>query len=293
MMPAPDHGGIMAVVVTYNPDDELAARLKVIAPQVAGITVVDNHSEATALARLRSICSQQKYQLMENKDNLGVATALNQGIRAAAQTGSHWVVTMDQDTLARPDMIDILLETHRAFPQSESVGAIGSNYAGRQRAPEHGEYQVAKTVITAGSLIAVSAFNQIGGFSDELFIDGVDEDFCLRLRRSGYVVLRATKIGMAHPIGSQTRHRFLWRDVGVSNHSALRHYYMTRNRLLLIARHFRFEPGWCFSQLLTQMKMSILVLLFEKAKLQKFRAMLQGVGHALIGRTGKLSNGPA
>ena len=188
-------------------------------------------------------------------------------------------------------MIEFLCHAFAAYPKPETIAVIGSTYEGMRggSGDNLSKYVVEPTVITAGSLTSVAAFEEVGGFRDDLFIDGVDEDFCLRVRRAGYAVLRATEVGMEQPIGAQARARFVWRDVGISNHSAIRHYYMTRNRWILIANHFVFDSRWVVQQLVVQLKMVAFVIFFESNKLKKMCAMLVGFAHSIFGRTGKFS----
>jgi rhamnosyltransferase len=290
-----ERNSISAVVVSYNPDETFPERLQALEPQVSQIIIVDNNSNLAVKSILRRIASERGYCLLENQENVGVAAGLNQGIGAAQAGVGTWVVTMDQDTIPLANMTQILLDAWKHCETTHNIAIIGSNYSGRARAMSattnsNDGAQLAKTVITAGSLISIEAFYKVEGFRQELFIDGVDEDFCLRLRRSGYSILRANSVGIIQPIGAQTRHNLLGREVGVSNHSPTRHYYMTRNRSVLIARHMRFDPTWCFSQLFVQMKMIALVTLFEADKIAKLRAMALGFCHALVGRTGRLTD---
>jgi rhamnosyltransferase len=45
-------------------------------------------------------------------------------------------------------------------------------------------------VMTSGCLTNLAIWDESGGFSDELFIDEVDHDYCLNVRRHGYRVVR-------------------------------------------------------------------------------------------------------
>jgi rhamnosyltransferase len=44
-------------------------------------------------------------------------------------------------------------------------------------------------VITSGSFIPISIFNDVGFMREELFIDFVDIDWCLRARAKGYEIV--------------------------------------------------------------------------------------------------------
>jgi rhamnosyltransferase len=287
----PSSANICAVVVTFHPDEGFAARVSKLADQVKRTIVVDNSGNGVIEANISSLSQSANIQLIENSTNVGVATALNQGVRTALRQSFKWVLTMDQDTMPSKRMIEFLCNSFAAYPKPETIAVIGSAYEGMRGGggDNPSKYVAERTVITAGSLTSVAAFEKAGGFREDLFIDGVDEDFCLRVRRAGYAVLRATEVGMEQSIGAQTRARFIWRGVGISNHSAVRHYYMTRNRWILMANHLLFDWRWVVQQLIVQMKMVAFVLLFESNKLKKMCAMLLGFFHSISGRRGKLS----
>jgi GT2 family glycosyltransferase len=63
-------------------------------------------------------------------------------------------------------------------------------------------------VITSGNLLKVSAFERIGGFREDLFIDSVDFDFCLRLKKSGYRIMRCNQAILYHSLGERKEIQF-------------------------------------------------------------------------------------
>ena len=67
---------VMAVVVTYFPDEDLEKRLVVILKQVACICVVDNTDDKKIACQIRSrVESLQRSEInfVSNGDNLGIA----------------------------------------------------------------------------------------------------------------------------------------------------------------------------------------------------------------------------
>ena len=44
-------------------------------------------------------------------------------------------------------------------------------------------------------------FDKIGGFDEKLFIDGVDFDFCIRMRKAGYGILRSNNVYLLQEVG--------------------------------------------------------------------------------------------
>ncbi len=153
--------------------------------------------------------------LIQNEENLGVATALNQGFRWAQENKFAWMLTMDQDSIPLPEMVHYLCSAYADYDQHEKLAVIGSNYLPSADAPKP-EYDrrigragscwvEARDVITSGSLISIRAVEALGPFEDDLFIDSVDHEFCLRARRHGWKTIIALPTGMLHFLAPRSR----------------------------------------------------------------------------------------
>jgi rhamnosyltransferase len=134
----------------------------------------------------------------------------------------------------------------------------------------------------------VEALNQIGGFREDLFIDYVDYDVCLRLRASGWKVAVEPAAVLRHTIGAQTPHRLLWLvPVDSSNHSPDRQYYKYRNYVLLARdRTLQVDLRSMVLDAAALLWQPVKIMLFERDRRQKLRAMGQGVTDGIRGRTG-------
>jgi len=53
--------------------------------------------------------------------------------------------------------------------------------------------------MTSGNLLNLHAVKQIGGFSEDLFIDRVDQEYCLRLRMNNFRVIQVNFVVFDHP----------------------------------------------------------------------------------------------
>src|SRR5437762_5458329 len=183
----PTRENVCAVVVTYFPEGDLLSRLQRLRPQVAQVVVVDNGTTGEAANSLQAAESELRITLIRNGCNLGIATALNQGAQWAAEQGYQWILTLDQDTESDPTMVESLTSVYRSCEFAEKVAVVGPNF--RQafnnkpfyEFAEVGErsYRELKTVITSGSLTSLRAFQVIGGFREDFFIDCVDLEYCL------------------------------------------------------------------------------------------------------------------
>ncbi|HET7565710.1 MAG TPA: glycosyltransferase family 2 protein [Gemmatimonadaceae bacterium] len=294
-MIAPAKDNICAIIVTFHPDAELPHRVAQIASQVRRVIIVDNHSDDAAIGMLRRLASDGTIQLILNDDNYGVATALNQGVREAMRQGFAWALLFDQDSVVLPSMVDVLTEVYQDYPAKDRIAVIAANYwtmpthelAVSSRGADGRSWVERKVAISSGSLIAMSHVPLVGPFRDDLFIDEVDSEYCLRARTHGLKVLMTREPVMQHSLGAPQIRRFLWRTVRPSNHSALRWYYMTRNPIVLAKHYWRTDTAWIAGCIYDHLKMTTKVLLYEQDRLAKLRQMLRGGWHGIQGRLGK------
>lgn len=289
---------VCGVIVTYNPDCSIRENVRALLPQVGSVIVVDNGSTGSSMACLLELQSWDNVTLISNGANLGIATAFNIGIRKAGETGCQWLATFDQDSLAPAGFIASLLATAEQCPFHDQVALI----APRLHDPvtglsgSHGSkgesvaFEEVPVTISSGCLLRYEAFEKAGLFDEALFIDYVDHEYCLRLRRAGFRLIESKSAVLEHRIGATTRHAILGIPVKVTNHSPLRRYYMTRNRLLLYWRYGRYFPIWAVNDCFCMLKELVGIVLFEEQKSAKLAMMLLGLVHCLTGRRGPLSS---
>jgi rhamnosyltransferase len=292
-LPLPVPQVVCAVVVTYYPDSGLVDRIEKVIKQVAQMVIVDNGSSEQHIAQIRKIADKWPIHLILNASNEGIAHALNTGAQWAALQGYRWILTLDQDTVVSPDMMDSMEEAFHGCHFPDRLAVIGSNYrdnvTGRVsseviRSKSFSDREIT-TVLTSGSLMSVDAFEAIGGFRDEFFIDCVDHEYCLNARAHGFHVVTTSKPVMDHGIGHTTEHRLLWKTVATSNHSPARQYFMTRNTLILAQEYIGKEPGWVLRYLWSWFKSILRVCLFEQQRSAKIKQIVRGCVDGALKRT--------
>lgn len=281
---SPSKATICGVIVTYQPDPEFCIRAQRLITQVAQVVIVDNGSSELCVGQLREFTNKRNVHLILNRRNEGVARALNQGAEWAATRGFGWILTLDQDTLVEQNMVESLCVVYHALPDQTKLALIGSNYTDSViRRPyltssedNDCSWLEVKTTITSGSLICLSAYRKIGAFREELFIDCVDFEYCLRARSIGFHVVMTRKPLMQHGIGNVTMHHLPWKTTTTSNHSPVRRYYMMRNQLVLAREYLWSDPAWTLSMLYRHLKAIILMCLFEKRVTRKLKFIALG-----------------
>ena len=82
---------VCAVVVTFFPDAGFPERLEKIATQVSRVVVVDNGTSGRSSLNLdMALGIREGITCIRNRENIGVAAALNQGVRAALKGGERF-----------------------------------------------------------------------------------------------------------------------------------------------------------------------------------------------------------
>lgn len=294
---------ICAVLVSFHPDDGLPGRVQGILAQVGGLVIVDNGSGPASLRMLRALGTEPRIALELNGANLGVASALNSGVRRASALGYRWVLLLDQDSVPDVGMVDELIAVHAAFPDPGRLAVLGAGFRDVHRPPDAAAddgvpaaaWEEVESVITSGSLLEVATLELLGGFREELFIDYVDADFCHRAREHGYRVIKTRRPLMSHAIGAASRHGILGIHRWTTNHSADRRYYIARNDTLMLKEHGRLKFGaWALKSLGRRVRTCKRIVLYEDQKLGKLKAVAEGWWHGVRGRLGprRAGSGP-
>jgi rhamnosyltransferase len=283
-----DDQAVCAVVVTFYPDASVRENLAALNAQVEALVVVDNGSSPESLEHVLAAHRHHQFHLIQNRENLGIAAALNQGIRWALQAGYPWIALFDQDT--RPDKAYTtrMLECYHCAPHPLRVAIVvptyrnlASNMCDELMRSSDGELLAA---MSSGSLIHARVFRQLGLLEEALFIDAVDTEFCLRARSRGMLILQAP-VEVTHALGAVTHHRILGHSFSVTNHSPSRRYYMTRNRLVLM-RRYRKDSEWVLRECWAMAMEFVKILLAESQKRRKLAAITLGTWDAVRGRLG-------
>jgi rhamnosyltransferase len=228
---------ILAVFVLYHPDKP-PTDLK---NEVDEVMIVDN-----------------------TPGNIGVAAALNLALKRAIDEGYDWLLTMDQDSFFEDRGFKELKNV--AFSCKEEI-AIVSPFHFIKKTPKKTSIEEVTITMTSGNLLRVSAAKKAGLFEEKLFIDSVDNEYCLRLQENGYKIIRANSVILHHQLGKPG-------PFNIVSHDASRRYYITRNMLYVMTKYF---PKLFLFGSKELIKSFLLILLVEDNKINKFKSMYRGI----------------
>lgn len=172
------------------------------------IIVIDNDSRDNSLEILRPY--QDKFTLIENKDNRGFAKAANQAFAKA--TGRYYYNINPDAFLEKEDDLKQIVDFMDNHPE---YGVIGPKVLQQDGFPEQtvyttypGEYLIKNTfnqlpgeiawVYGASVIFRQEVFKQINGFDEDYFVYAEDTDICLRARKAGYTIGYLDNVVVGH-----------------------------------------------------------------------------------------------
>lgn len=262
---------IAAVIILYNADSSILKNIDSYIDQVNKLFIVDN-SEKVNYELVKKFNRYTNVEYISNGNNIGIAAALNVGAKKAIDEGFDYLLTMDQDSEASPLMVSELLNCFSAENKIAVVAPLIQHSTGRHFITKSDKTcEQVSTVWTSGNLIDLNIYKLTNGFMEELFIDYVDHEFCLRLNTMGYKIYICNKTFLKHNLGKIEEINLIFRSVYPTNHSAIRLYYRARNRFYV--KHLYKDQ---FTEFFEQdnkdfWRSFIKVILFEKNKMKKIK----------------------
>ena len=288
---------VAAIIVSYNPDKNLLDSVNLLISQVEKIIIVDNGSIEEKRKDISSIkdIDNERIEVIFNEENLGIATALNIGVREALKQGFNWILTMDQDSKASKDMVEKMFEVYNNIDGKErkSILSIFPNFVDEriQSIEENSvmnTYEYVDADITSGNLVKAEVFDKVGFFDDSLFIDLVDTDFCMRLNEKNIKMIKVRDAILYHSLGESQSVKSIFGKFNTSNHSALRRYYMTRNRFYTWEKYKDLNSFTLNRDKSLFKKEFVKIILGEKDKVNKIKMVFKGYKDYKKGIRGKL-----
>lgn len=229
---------IAAGIVLYNPEPErLGKCLRAVYKQVDRIFLVDNGSKNFSQIKdiLEEFCD---LEVIPNEKNIGIAAALNQLMKRAAEKGYRWLLTLDDDSVCDDGMVAALCK----YEDEGKIGIICPVAVDdKMQMPQRTERSIKEidSCITAGALTNVSVWFSLGGFDERMFIDFVDVEYCMRLRKNHYRILQVDEGKYIHQQYGNIRGAFslFGKKLYLFDYPPKRIYFSVRNQIYYMKKH--------------------------------------------------------
>ena len=248
---------------------------------------------------------------METGKNLGYAGGNNAGIRQALEDVTDYICILNNDVMVEPAFLTPLLEAlaadahagiatplivdvrdkGRVWALGASVdwktGSVQRLYAGRPTAELKG-LKPFDVGVAPGSALLVKrvVFEQVGFLDEKYFLYFEEVDWCISVQKAGYKILAVPDSVVMHKVSDT-----------LGQASPVTDYYMTRNRLHFIRRHW---SGMRRIRLLVEtfLREAVTIIAYtvkshQGRRLPHRTARLYGLRDSLLGRWGEMGNDAA
>jgi GT2 family glycosyltransferase len=296
---------IASLTVAYNGAGVLMRQLDALSRQTRKldeVIVVNNASTDDTVNLL--VTEYPEVTVLNLPENAGVGGGYAAGLAYAALTKKYdWVWLFDQDSVPANDGLEHLLRGLEHLGSGADSTAIlapvcvhsgtkmpcpGLSWRGGRIVPTPGDCSQPITfvdlVISSGSLMRRQAIEAVGLPRADFFMDFVDYEHCLRLRRHGFKIAVVRDSHLDHVLGDPSKFKILGRTTYWTDHLPWRVYYMSRNEVFTIWRSYP-ECRNKFFAFYRAVRYALAVLLFGKHKLACLGMMYRGWSD---GRAGKL-----
>jgi len=178
---------------------------------------VDNNSTDGTLEYLKEIPNAE---VITNSENLGFVKAMNLGFD---KVSSKYTVWLNNDTIVTPNWLDNLIQHLKNNPKAAAIGPVSNGTGVIQKEPSWSGETSIEDIASFGQAFhnknkgKVTQYHRIAGFcivmksdliskigklDEQLNLGGYeDDDYCKRIRDSGYQILIAEDVFIYHKSG--------------------------------------------------------------------------------------------
>lgn len=267
---------ILCVIVLYKPTIENVAQIvESIKPYVREFYLWDNtpHGEI-----------QQLFGINVHRDlkeaNIGLSGAYNNAVGYAASKGFDYLMTMDQDS----QWSNFRNYIYLVFNREKEVGAFHTIYFASTILNNVDYTTITSGGINSGAIIPLKFLKSINGYTSDFFIDAIDDWLQVKALQQGIQCVLIGNSQLIQKFGSPMIHYVLGKRIEALNYSPSRLYSILRNYIKLWREyHIPKELKQKIVNLFI-VRYSIVILLVEKCKYKKLKAMLYGFFDGLLNR---------
>jgi rhamnosyltransferase len=278
---------VYSVIVSYNPDLERFQTLLSRIVQQCSVVVCDNSDAQSKINRIVDLASIYGAHYLGMQGNVGIAVAQNLGARFSFNKGADYVLLLDDDSIPDLNIVEKLYAFLKIFDNDSIVvsavpimgGVDVSNTNTRSAVRSN------RDLMSSGTMISRRIFDCVGGFQEDLFIDGVDFEWGWRARRNGVQLYVISSSSIQHRLGVSAI-PLLSGIIKIP--SPVRHYYQYRNILYLIV----FGRSPCLWRIKEIFKVIIKIpaIMFMPNPFIRYRFACRGVVDFLLGKSGQMAN---
>jgi hypothetical protein len=228
-----DHCSV--IIVSYKTGSILIECLQSVFLQksIKQVILVDNGNSRTLMQQMNALADEEpRLEIITGNGNIGFAKACNLGVRRAR---SKFILLLNPDSIMEVDTIYKSLKVFHSKPNTSVItvkieNPDGSEQRGARRnlmtpwtcvveqfrldrlAPNHPYFKrlnlneakplqhISRVQCISGAFMLMprAVYNSLGGMDEQYFLHVEDVDFCMRIEKSGGIILFVPNIRVMH-----------------------------------------------------------------------------------------------
>lgn len=291
---------VLGIIVSFYPNtNELLESLISLNGEIDEICLVENGSPIDIQNKIKDIIQKEKKRIPSIKwiqmdSNIGLAAAQNIALEYGLKKKFDFYLFLDDDSILQKGSVANLQEYLKENPKIGLVGSdikhqgskriqkypiISSNGWIYRKCINNNETSLTdvSSIIASGSLLRLNCLKSTGLMRAAYFIDYVDIEFCLRIRSLGWKIAVIKNSIIYHKLGEEKEINLSLGKIYPTNHSPLRRYYMTRNRIWTWKLYAFTFPKWFIYDFINFCFDIVRFSIFDQEKLSKWKMFSKGI----------------
>ena len=248
---------VCAIIISYNKVNSVIKAIKSVLESYSNskVILIDNSEDVNIFRILKNkLKMYSNITFIKNKENLGFAKAVNQGIKVALREKADYILLLNDDAYLERNcinyLIDVLERDKKALLAGPTIfyhknrtmvwhtggyfrkllGSIYIPYKNKKLPFSYFKTLAPKEVdFLTGCVLLIKkeAIEKVGVFDEKLFFYGEDLDYSLRVKKMGYKLVWVP-------------YAFAWHDIDVDNGrvSPFVMYNLSKSKMLVRRKHF-------------------------------------------------------
>lgn len=225
---------ICAVVVLYNPSENVINNINSYVQELDKLYIYDNSTEKNPII-IENLRKIHNVNIIEKCGNFGLSIAFNETSIMAREQGYTWMITFDQDSIATEGMVEAMRKYVDSDLCDNNVAIVAPvvNDIDNSKEVQRNYCTYCEKVIQSGAMHNLNIMHEIGGYDENIFIDEVDSEYCIRCILNGKKIVKLNNALLMH---NQQDEKVIKKFIEgtivyIDKFSSDRYYYKYRNAL--------------------------------------------------------------
>ncbi len=263
---------MIGLVVLFNPELDFKKNIFSYLKYLDELLVFDNSPNSN----IKYIPKSDKILYKHYPENRGLSASYNEAIVYALNKKYKFLLLMDQDSSFYNNDFHMMKRQILDDKKTSNIFLFSPMHSNNETLLLNKFPFFSLVTMNSGSVINLELINKIGKYDEKLFVDCVDTEFCLRAASLGFKIKRYYNIVINHHCGDVNKIM----GVTLTNHTALRRYYIVKNRFYVWSKFPEFKDFILYEKKST-LKDLVKIIFFEKDKFNKIKMMITGYFHYL------------